>query len=127
MLKLNQSSVSSTTSPVIGALTRCLEPVVHGTLRPAMAQAVSVANQLKLKRFAADIPTGLDPVLGQPHNPVFQADYCATFVDLKTCFQNPQAADCLGKVSVIDIGFTPESCNWKSTIWLGEFYACTFG
>ena len=85
----------------------------HGPLRPAMARAVAVANRLKLRRLAVDIPTGLDPVSGQPGESVFIADHCATFVDLKAGFMNPQAKSCLGEVSVIDIGFTPESCNWN--------------
>jgi len=84
----------------------------RGPLRPVMAQAVVVANRLKLRRLAVDIPTGLDPVSGQPDEPAFQADYCATFVDLKTGFQNPLAERYLGQVSVIDIGFTPKSCVW---------------
>ena len=84
----------------------------QGPLRSAMAQAVTVANRLKLKRFAVDIPSGLDPVSGQPHDPVFLADHCGTFVAKKTSFQNPKAERCLGEVTVIDIGFTPASCDW---------------
>ena len=84
----------------------------QGPLRPAMAQAVTVANRLRLNRLAIDVPTGLDPISGKPHDTTFQATYCATFVDLKKAFQNPQAATCLGQVSVIDIGFTPASCDW---------------
>ena len=85
----------------------------RGPLRPAMAQAVAAANRLKLRRFAVDIPTGLDPVSGQPGDPTFNADYCGTFVDRKTGFENHQAEQYLGKVSVIDIGFTPKSCVWE--------------
>ena len=84
-----------------------------GPLRPVMAQAVTVANGLKLKRFAIDIPTGLDPVTGEPHDPAFQANYCGTFVDRKTGFENSLAERCLGEVSVVDIGFTPKSCDWS--------------
>lgn len=45
----------------------------RGPLRPALAQAVTAANRLKLRRLAVDIPTGLDPVLGQPDESAFLA------------------------------------------------------
>ena len=83
----------------------------RGPLRPEMSQAVAAANRLSAQRFAVDIPTGLDPLSGQPHDTVFHADYCGTFVDKKTSFDNPLAKRCLGEVSVIDIGFTPASCH----------------
>ena len=85
---------------------------VRGPLRPHIVQAITAANQLQLTRFAVDIPTGLDPLTGQPYETVFQADFCGTFVDHKTGFSNTNAQACLGKVSVIDIGFTPTGCHW---------------
>ena len=85
----------------------------RGPLRPPMAQAVAAANRLNIRRLAVDLPTGLDPVSGQPGELTFEADYCVTFVDLKTGFENLSAQRCLGKVSVVDIGFTPKSCAWE--------------
>ena len=86
---------------------------VHGALRPNIAQAVATANRLPLKRFAVDVPTGLDPLSGQAGESVFNADFCGTFVALKSGFQNPAANEYLGEVAVVDIGFTPNSCGWK--------------
>ena len=85
---------------------------VRGSLRPKIAQAVTTANRLPVKRFAVDVPTGLDPLSGQPGESVFKADFCGTFVALKSGFQHPAAKNYLGEVAVIDIGFTPKSCNW---------------
>lgn len=85
---------------------------VRGPLRPNITQAVTIANRLPLKRLAVDVPTGLDPASGKPGETVFHADHCATFVSQKTGFQNLLAKKFLGEVSVIDIGFTPNSCNW---------------
>ena len=85
---------------------------VRGPLRPNIAQAVTTANRLPLKRFAVDVPTGLDPLSGQAGESVFKADFCGTFVASKSGFQNPAAKNYLGEVAVIDIGFTPKSCNW---------------
>lgn len=85
---------------------------VRGPLRPNIAQAVTTANRLPLKRFAVDVPTGLDPLSGQAGESVFKADFCGTFVASKSGFQNPAAKNYLGEVVVIDIGFTPKSCNW---------------
>jgi len=86
---------------------------VHGPLRPNIAQAVATANGLPLKRFAVDVPTGLNPLSGQPSESAFKADFCGTFVATKSGFQNPAAKNYLGEVSVIDIGFTPASCAWE--------------
>lgn len=86
---------------------------VRGPLRPHIAQAVATANRLSLKRFAIDVPTGLNPLSGQPGGSVFKADFCGTFVATKSGFQNPTAKNYLGGVSVIDIGFTPSSCGWQ--------------
>ena len=110
------------TESVIGAIDNqpchwCIDALlgtgVRGPLRPNIAQAVTIANRLPLKRFAVDIPTGLDPLSGQPGESVFKADICGTFVAPKSGFQNPAAKNYLGEVSVIDIGFTPDSCTWK--------------
>ena len=86
---------------------------VRGPLRPNIAQAVTAANRLPLRRFAVDVPTGLDPLSGQAGESVFNADFCGTFVALKSGFQNPAAKNYLGEAAVIDIGFTPNSCGWK--------------
>ena len=86
---------------------------VRGALRPNIAQAVATANRLPLKRFAVDVPTGLDPLSGQAGESVFNADFCGTFVALKSGFQNPAANEYLGEVAVVDIGFTPNSCTWE--------------
>lgn len=85
-----------------------------GDLRPDMAAAVLVANQLPAVRFAVDVPSGLDPLTGNPSITVFQADLCGTFVASKTGFANPIAQPYLGKTVVLDIGFTPACCHWRA-------------
>jgi len=86
---------------------------VQGPLYSNIAQAITIANRLPLKRFAVDVPTGLDPFSGQPGESVFKADFCGTFVATKSGFENPAAKNYLGEVAVIAIGFTPNNCGWQ--------------
>jgi NAD(P)H-hydrate epimerase len=83
-----------------------------GPLRSEMAGAVSIANELPVRRFAVDVPSGLDPTTGIPNRVTFIADHCGTFVDSKSGFANPLATPYLGLTVVMDIGFTPDSCSW---------------
>ena len=121
IIRWNENHDDSQIESVIGSIDSqpcnwCVDALlgtgVRGPLRPHIAQAITVANRLKLKRFAVDIPSGLDPITGQPDDTVFRADFCGTFVDQKTGFANPVAKTYLGLVSVLDIGFTPNSCHW---------------
>jgi len=75
-----------------------------GPPRSAMAKAIRASNRASVRRFAVDIPTGLDCDTGEVFEPTFRADLTCTFIDSKTGYQSDAAADVLGVVTVVDIG-----------------------
>jgi len=75
-----------------------------GPPRPAMAKAIRASNRASVRRFAVDIPTGLDCDTGEVSEPTFRADLTCTFIDSKTGYQSDAAADVLGVITVVDIG-----------------------
>jgi len=93
--KLQQSSVIVDTLLGTGS---------QGPPREPMAEAIRLANRMRAWRVAIDLPTGLDANSGIPNTPTFQAHHTLTMVTRKIGFKNPQAAECLGEVSVLSIG-----------------------
>jgi NAD(P)H-hydrate epimerase len=75
-----------------------------GPPRPPWDQAIRNMNQQAARKLAVDLPSGLDCDTGVPAEPTFRADHTCTFVARKIGFDNPAAADFLGKVHVVDIG-----------------------
>ena len=75
-----------------------------GPPRSAMAKAIRASNRASVRRFAVDIPTGLDCDSGEVAEPTFRADLTCTFIDSKTGYQSDSAAEVLGVVTVVDIG-----------------------
>ena len=82
-----------------------------GNLRSPMPEVISAMNQCETKKFAIDLPSGLDGDSGQSLGAAFTADYTATFVAKKIGFQTANAKSLLGEIKVMDIGF-PDFC-WK--------------
>lgn len=79
-----------------------------GPPRGAMAVAIRAANQSAARRFAIDIPSGLDGSTGVPNSPTFRAQATLTFVASKTGFDSPNALPYVGRVLVFPIGVPPE-------------------
>jgi NAD(P)H-hydrate epimerase len=79
-----------------------------GSPRGAMAGAIEAANVASARRFAIDIPSGLDGRTGSPNPPTFRAEATLTFVASKIGFQATNALPVVGRVVVLPIGVPPE-------------------
>jgi NAD(P)H-hydrate epimerase len=75
-----------------------------GVPRPPFDSVIDELNRHCGKKFAVDLPSGLDCDTGQPSQHTFRADHTATFVASKQGFKAPSAAAWLGDVHVVDIG-----------------------
>ena len=75
-----------------------------GSPRPPLDLVIEVINDTPAKKFAVDLPSGLDCDTGVPAPHTFRADHTATFVAPKLGFRSPLAAKFLGIVHVLDIG-----------------------
>ncbi len=82
-----------------------------GSLRSPFPEMLRAMNSYSARKFAVDLPSGMDGDSGSSLGEVFRADYTATFVSKKQGFQNPEASKNLGKVKVLDIGL-PDTC-WQ--------------
>lgn len=82
-----------------------------GNLRSPFPELLNAMNSYDARKFAVDLPSGMDGDSGFSLGAVFRADYTATFVSKKQGFQNPDAFKNLGLVKVLDIGL-PDAC-WK--------------
>lgn len=82
-----------------------------GEPQGSMARAIQVANALNVRRFAVDIPTGLDCDTGEPAKTSFRADLTCTMIDRKVGFENPKSEELTGKVLVVGIGAPCEIVN----------------
>lgn len=76
-----------------------------GDPRPPYDAAIRWMNEQPARRLAVDLPSGLDCDTGQPGEPTFRADHTCTFVARKLGFDQPTAAEFLGEVHVVSIGF----------------------
>jgi NAD(P)H-hydrate epimerase len=77
---------------------------VVGEPRSPFDRAIDALNRATARRFAVDLPSGLDCDNGQPSQRTVRADHTGTFVALKEGFRNPDAAPWIGTVHVLDIG-----------------------
>lgn len=75
-----------------------------GSPRPPLDMVIDVLNRIRAKKFAVDLPSGLDCDTGVPSPNTFRADHTATFVASKLGFRSPIAGKFLGTVHVLDIG-----------------------
>ena len=75
-----------------------------GALRAPYPKIVQAINAAGRPILAVDLPTGLDAETGTVAGDCIQATVTATFVAVKTGFQNPAAKPFLGEIVVINIG-----------------------
>ncbi len=85
---------------------------VAGQVREPYKTLIECINAQECKRFAVDIPSGLDCDTGKPLGVVVRADYTVTFAAVKKGFTNDNASDFTGEIYLASIGAQPES---KST------------
>jgi NAD(P)H-hydrate epimerase len=92
---------------LLGTGTRTQDASDKPNLREPFRSAIPIINQQPARRFAIDLPSGMDCDSGAPiddNNHCIQADFTATFVAKKIGFKNKSTSQCLGNVRVIDIG-----------------------
>jgi NAD(P)H-hydrate epimerase len=77
---------------------------VRGNPRPPLAAVIEHLNAAPGRKFAIDVPSGLDADTGQPGQPTFRADVTCSFVAPKAGYRNPAAAPWLGELRIADIG-----------------------
>jgi len=77
---------------------------LQGEVREPMRSAIDALNRSPAKKFAIDIPSGLDADTGRPLGLAVRASCTATFVSTKLGLINPDAAMYTGTVRVFDIG-----------------------
>jgi NAD(P)H-hydrate epimerase len=77
---------------------------VRGAPLPPYDRAIHAINRAAGRKFAVDIPSGLDCDSGQPAATTVRADVTCTFVALKAGMRSGLARPFLGKVHIADIG-----------------------
>lgn len=80
---------------------------LRGELREPFKSAVEIANKSRGLRVAIDVPTGLDPNVGEVLGAVFKAHVTITMHRAKRGLVNKQ--DYTGELEVADIGVPPEA------------------
>ncbi len=76
----------------------------RGNPQPPISTAIERINASSAKKFAVDLPSGLDCDTGEAAVPTVRADVTCTFVAAKIGFANPAARACLGTLEIADIG-----------------------
>ena len=76
----------------------------QGTPRAPLDSVIDLLNLCDGRKFAVDLPSGLDADTGQAAAATFRADHTGTFVAPKVGFLTPSAKSYLGLVHVLDIG-----------------------
>jgi len=77
---------------------------VRGPVQDPYKSLIALMNESPARRFAIDIPSGLDCDTGRPLGAAVAAHYTATFVAPKRGLVQPAAARYVGQMKVIDIG-----------------------
>jgi NAD(P)H-hydrate epimerase len=75
-----------------------------GNPKAPLSIAIECMNASCAKKFAVDVPSGLDSDTGEPGEPTIRAAVTMTFVAEKSGFDNPKAKPYLGKIKVGSIG-----------------------
>ena len=75
-----------------------------GAPRAPFDTVITAINRTSAKKFAVDLPSGLDCDRGIPLTPTIRANHTATFVAAKHGFLAAEAQNYLGTVHVLDIG-----------------------
>ena len=80
----------------------------QGKLREPIASAIDIINQSKGIKFAADSPTGHDPLTGKVFDKAEEADYTVTFHKEKSGFKDAKRG-VYWETHVCDIGIPQEA------------------
>jgi NAD(P)H-hydrate epimerase len=75
-----------------------------GNPRAPLDAIIHTANETSARRFALDLPSGLDCDTGVPGQPTFRADHTVTFVAAKPGLVAAEAPRFVGTLHVVDIG-----------------------
>jgi len=84
---------------------------VRGAPLPPYDRVIHAINRAAGKKFAVDIPSGLDCDSGQPAATTVRADVTCTFVAMKAGMKSGLARPFLGKVHIADIGVPKKLLN----------------
>ena len=76
----------------------------RGAPRPPLDRWIDAINGSSARRFAIDIPSGLDADSGDASASTIRAAITCTMVAPKAGFANPRALEFLGQLRVVDIG-----------------------
>jgi NAD(P)H-hydrate epimerase len=79
-----------------------------GAPRGSAALLIEAANASHAKKFAIDVPSGMNTETGELGTPTFIADFTITFVAEKPCFQLSHSKNATGTIVVLPIGIPPE-------------------
>jgi NAD(P)H-hydrate epimerase len=79
-----------------------------GAPRGSAALLIEAANASHAKKFAIDVPSGMNTETGELGTPTFIADFTITFVTEKPCFQLSHSKNATGTIVVLPIGIPPE-------------------
>jgi NAD(P)H-hydrate epimerase len=77
---------------------------LQGVVRPPFDRVIAAINAAPARRFAVDLPSGMDADTGAPLGVCVRADHTATVVAPKAGFTSPAAAAYLGTVHVVGMG-----------------------
>ncbi len=78
-----------------------------GAPRPPYDTIIDWMNAESARRFAVDVPSGLDCDTGQAAPTTVRANVTATFVTTKVGYEQPAAKAYFGEVHVVGIGIPP--------------------
>src|SRR5262249_48409053 len=77
---------------------------LQGAVRPPFDRVIAAMNAAPARRFAVDLPSGMDADTGEPLGACVRADHTATVVAPKAGFAAPGAREWLGQVHVVGMG-----------------------
>jgi NAD(P)H-hydrate epimerase len=77
---------------------------LQGGVRPPFDRVIAAINGSPARKFAVDLPSGMDADTGQPLGACVRADHTATVVAPKAGFAAPEARPWLGQVHVVGMG-----------------------
>lgn len=79
-----------------------------GDPRGSAREFVQWASAQPAARLALDVPSGLDPTTGEPHEPTLEATATLALALPKTGLTQPDSGSVVGELYLADIGVPPE-------------------
>jgi len=87
----------------------------RGEPRPPLDAVIDQLNSAAARILAVDLPSGLDCDTGKPSRHTIRAAETCTFLAAKPGFFQPEAAQYVGRLHVLDIGTPPEIIRRAAT------------